>query len=141
MKDKTLRPFWIGFVVTAVAVAVYLYWSRQQQRMQAPGVLLLDGSPGAEPDPVTVPGAVAERMVSSSTTAAPDTGRRRDQLDAIKGIGAVYASRLYAAGINTYEELAAADPARVAEIVGLRSWQAANPQTWIAAARELAGQK
>lgn len=141
MNDKSLRPFWIGFFVTALAVALYLYWYRQQQRMQAPGVLLLDGPPGDDTDPVTVPGAVAERMVSSSPAIAPDSGGRRDRLEAIKGIGAVYASRLHAAGINTYEQLSAADPARLAEIVGLRSWQAANPQTWIEVARELAGQQ
>lgn len=59
-----------------------------------------------------------------------------EELTAIKGVGPVLAARLSQAGITRLTELATADQARVAEILGTSSERAA---AFIEAARRLAG--
>lgn len=60
-----------------------------------------------------------------------------DDLTAINGIGPTFASRLTAAGIDTYQKLAAESPERVKAAAKLQNWQA-DPAHWIAEAKELA---
>lgn len=62
---------------------------------------------------------------------------RSDRLEAIKGIGPVFARRLRAAGIKTYQELANTPPDQIIEIVKAQPWQAVEPEQWIAEARNL----
>lgn len=139
MTEKSARPFWIGFIVAAAGVALFYYWQRAQRRMQTPGVVLLDGRPTATDEAVLIPSAVAERLTQNAVPRhRPVPARRQDKLEVIKGIGKVYASRLNAAGILTFSDLANSDPQRLAEIVALQAWQAAAPVDWIAAARDLA---
>lgn len=60
-----------------------------------------------------------------------------DDLTVINGIGPTFAKRLKAAGIATYQALAKASPEHVKEVAKLQDWQA-NPEDWIAEAKELA---
>ncbi len=60
-----------------------------------------------------------------------------DDLTVINGIGPTFAKRLKAAGITSYQALAEAAPDHVKEVAKLADWQA-NPEDWIAAAKELA---
>jgi polyhydroxyalkanoate synthase len=46
----------------------------------------------------------------------PSTDDVKDDLTLVSGIGPVFAARLRAAGIDTFEKLAATDDARLAEI-------------------------
>lgn len=64
-------------------------------------------------------------------------------LEAIKGIGPIFARELEMGGIKTLHQLAKSDPAKVREILFLESWQAAWKQVpaWISQARELTGTK
>jgi predicted flap endonuclease-1-like 5' DNA nuclease len=62
---------------------------------------------------------------------------KRDRLEAIKGIGPVFAKRMNAAGIFTYADLADQDPEKLLAIVEAKPWQAADPAEWIAQARSL----
>lgn len=56
-----------------------------------------------------------------------------DPLREIKGIGPVYALRLYEAGINTFAELAALTPEELEEKFGVL--EIADPESWIAQAK------
>ena len=60
-----------------------------------------------------------------------------DDLTVITGIGPTFAKRLQAAGIRSYQDLAAASPAHVKKVAQLADWQA-DPKDWIAEARTLA---
>lgn len=74
---------------------------------------------------------VSEEVVT--ITAVPDA------LETIKGIGAVYAARLKAAGINTFHQLAQTPPERLKEIVGAdRSNLQIDTTAWIVQAEALA---
>jgi len=57
-----------------------------------------------------------------------------DPLREIKGIGPVYALRLYEAGIDTFAELAALTPEELQEKFGVLD--IADPESWIAQAKE-----
>ena len=61
-----------------------------------------------------------------------------DKLQRIKGIGPVFAQRLNEAGVYTFAQLAATPPDTIVEAVQAQEWQAVDPASWIAAARELA---
>lgn len=60
------------------------------------------------------------------------------QVEIVRGIGPAYARRLHEAGIHNLTDLAAQTAERVGEIVGLKTWQRADPQAWIDEAAELA---
>jgi predicted flap endonuclease-1-like 5' DNA nuclease len=62
----------------------------------------------------------------------------KNQVEIVRGIGPTYAGRLHEAGIHSLADLAEQTVERVAEIVGLKTWQRANPQAWIDEAKELA---
>jgi predicted flap endonuclease-1-like 5' DNA nuclease len=62
----------------------------------------------------------------------------KNQIEIVRGIGPTYASRLHEAGIHSLADLAEQSVERVAEIVGLKTWQQGKPQAWIDEAKELA---
>lgn len=62
----------------------------------------------------------------------------KSQIEIVRGIGPTYARRLHEAGIHNLAELAGQTAERVGEIVGLKTWQRADPQAWIDEAKELA---
>ena len=59
-----------------------------------------------------------------------------DDLTEIVGIGPVYASRLNAAGIHSFAQLARQSPERLHEILGPRA-ALANADEWISQAQEM----
>jgi large subunit ribosomal protein L21 len=72
-----------------------------------------------------------------SETPAPPTP---DRLEDIKGIGPVFAGRLNAAGVVTFDDLAALTPEQVTDIVAAddESEHLVDAESWIAQARALA---
>lgn len=87
-----------------------------------------------EPTPTTTPaeepaGGLEE---SSPVQEAEPTGDS-DPVETIKGIGDAYAARLASAGIETVADLAAADPAELAEATGIAEGRLEN---WIEQANE-----
>lgn len=62
----------------------------------------------------------------------------KSQVEIVRGIGPTYARRLHEAGIHSLADLAEETVERVGEIVGLKTWQRADPQAWIDEAKELA---
>lgn len=81
--------------------------------------------------------AMRDRFISVATSREPEsphfravtrTGVGAPGVDAIDGIGPVFAARLSEAGLGTVEELAKAPPDRVAEAAGV---SAARARSWI----------
>ena len=59
-----------------------------------------------------------------------------DALTVIKGIGPVYQWKLRDAGVNTYKQLAAADPAQLRRMLDIKEWQRVDVRSWIEQARD-----
>jgi predicted flap endonuclease-1-like 5' DNA nuclease/ABC-type phosphate transport system substrate-binding protein/DNA repair exonuclease SbcCD ATPase subunit len=83
---------------------------------------------------------IAEAQVISGRSPAPIPAEiPRDPLLDINGIGPVYEQKLFAAGITTFADLAAATPEQLRDIIQPESWQRFTPDAWIAEARRLIG--
>jgi len=54
----------------------------------------------------------------------------KDPLEKIEGIGQIYQTKLYEAGIRTFAQLAAASPSRITEIVEPQNWQTIDIMKW-----------
>jgi predicted flap endonuclease-1-like 5' DNA nuclease len=81
----------------------------------------------ASPAGSTAP-AVEERpalRIESNAVVEP-----KDPLEKIEGIGQVYQTKLYEAGIRTFAQLAAASPSRITEIVEPQNWQTIDIMKW-----------
>ena len=67
----------------------------------------------------------------------------QDRLTDIKGIGPVYAGKLYEAGIQTFRQLAAMTPEEVYALINLPQWRmrSIDAQNWIEQAKHLASQR
>lgn len=61
-----------------------------------------------------------------------------DNLTVIKGIGPVYQWKLRDVGINTYKQLASADPDQVRRMLDIKKWQRVNIEAWVEQARDWA---
>jgi predicted flap endonuclease-1-like 5' DNA nuclease len=59
-----------------------------------------------------------------------------DNLTLIRGIGPVYQWKLRDAGINTYRQLAGADPHMIRDLLSVKNWQRVNIESWIEQARD-----
>lgn len=147
--EKKRSHFWVGFAIGAIICVVVWYW--QKSTAADEGALdLLDAHARARAKirdlqatataslPKSEPASeeVEEPAPAAQVTVAPPAVP--DDLTQIKGIGPVYAQRLQEAGLATYAALAAASPQQVADVVGRKSWQAADPADWIAAAAQMA---
>ncbi|MBF2083729.1 MAG: substrate-binding domain-containing protein [Thermoleptolyngbya sp. C42_A2020_037] len=83
---------------------------------------------------------IAEAQVISGRSPSPIPAEiPRDPLLDINGIGPVYEQKLFAAGITTFADLAAATPEQLHDIIQPESWQRFTPEAWIAEARRLTG--
>ena len=54
----------------------------------------------------------------------------REPLEKIEGIGQVYQTKLYDAGITTFAQLAASSPSRITEIIEPQNWQQIDVMKW-----------
>lgn len=150
--EKKRSHFWVGFVIGALLCVVLWYYQKSTSSEDAALGLLdelaeekrqvqalqrqADDEAAAPRQPASTETAAAPAETAAApAAAAPDAA---DDLTAIRGIGPVYARRLQEAGIRTFAALAQQRPERVAELVGRKNWQAADPAEWIAAARALA---
>jgi predicted flap endonuclease-1-like 5' DNA nuclease len=106
MKDKNISSFWIGFVFSILAIAAAYWYYRQNPDAFA----ALDLGRGADKQ------------------GAPDS------LEAIYGIGPIYAQRLRESGITSFADLAGATAGQIDAILGRHVPQATD---WIAEANKL----
>jgi predicted flap endonuclease-1-like 5' DNA nuclease len=77
-----------------------------------------------------------EAQESSPEEEAPPALIEND-LKVISGIGPTYERRLKEANVRTFADLAQQTPGNLREIVGIKTWHAADPQQWIAEAQTL----
>jgi predicted flap endonuclease-1-like 5' DNA nuclease len=61
-----------------------------------------------------------------------------DDLTVIKGIGSVFQWKLRDAGVNTYRQLAEADPAKLRRMLDVKEWQRVEVEAWIEQAKDWA---
>ncbi len=61
-----------------------------------------------------------------------------DTLTVIKGIGPVFQWKLRDAGINTFKQLASADPDQLRRMLDIKKWQRVNIEAWVEQARDWA---
>jgi predicted flap endonuclease-1-like 5' DNA nuclease len=93
-------------------------------------------APGGAPPAGSAPPDAAP---APATGTAPDPAALRE-LERIRGIGPRYAALLVAGGIRGLADLARADPAQVARLLGVSAAAPmAAPARWIGQARELSG--
>lgn len=141
-------PWW-GWLLIILAVFVLLTWflSRDAGRSKE--------SPLEPPEKVTPPEAPAAAPVESVQTAPVEPVQAapvampparseqiqlteavgEDNLQIVEGIGPKIASILHAAGITTFAQLAASDPARLLEIIHAAGLRLGDPTTWPEQAR------
>ena len=81
----------------------------------------------------------AELNPPAQAAAEPAKKKRKDRLERIGGIGAVFARRLNEAGVSTFEQLTELSPDRIREILQVEEWQKIEPEKWIEEARALGG--
>jgi predicted flap endonuclease-1-like 5' DNA nuclease len=60
-----------------------------------------------------------------------------DELTRIKGIGPVYQRKLRDVGVNSFKQLAEADPAHLRRLLDIKTWQRVNIEAWISQAHDL----
>ena len=81
--------------------------------------------------------SAAAETAAPPVPVAPDPVQY-DDLTRINGVGPVFQSRLRAAGIHTYAQLAAADSDTVRAAAAAADWQKIEPEGWIEEAAQLA---
>jgi predicted flap endonuclease-1-like 5' DNA nuclease len=75
--------------------------------------------------------AVKETQAEPAKTATPPASAEKDDLTRIEGIGPKLQSVLHAAGITTYQKLAAETPDNIKRVVQAGGFKAPfNPETW-----------
>lgn len=75
--------------------------------------------------------AVEEAKAEPAQAAAPPASAEKDDLTRIEGIGPKLQSLLHAAGITTYQKLAAETPDNIKQVVQAAGFKAPfNPETW-----------
>jgi predicted flap endonuclease-1-like 5' DNA nuclease len=129
-------------VLEAAAAASAADLAAAQQRQQ--DLAAHSTEPGSARASALVVPARAEE--SAARTAVIDLGQATsaeesaaiDDLTKIRGVGPTYASRLAAAGIHSYADLATADPDELEKAVGVKEWQQVDTRAWIAEAAALA---
>lgn len=67
--------------------------------------------------------------------------KEKDRLERIHGIGSVFTRRFNEAGIHTFADLAALTPERAREIIAPEDWQATDPDSWVAQAKQFTQEK
>jgi predicted flap endonuclease-1-like 5' DNA nuclease len=134
-------------VITALIIGViigwliewvidWVFWRRDDKKLaQAEAELQQLRSQSAQ-DQATI-----EQLRTDLNALAGQVSQPEDALERIKGIGAVFARRLKAAGIRTFGQLAEATPDRIREIIKPEEWQKIDPEAWIAEARTLAAEQ
>lgn len=137
--------FFTTLMVTA-AVGAVTTWQLSRRR-SLPLMRWLQGQRKDAHDPkVTIPSINSLATEQSDTTASAMQHPKSeatmevvmDRLEAISGIGPVYARRLNAGGILTFEDLATKTPEELRAIIGAKSWQMTRVDIWITQAQALA---
>jgi predicted flap endonuclease-1-like 5' DNA nuclease len=91
--------------------------------------------PGSIPVRDTEARKLRQREVPAGKATPEGASARKDRLEAIRGIGPVYARRLNEGGVYTFADLAALSTDQVLDIIGATRLPV-EPEAWIKEARE-----
>lgn len=127
-----IMPIMFGWITLTVPSGLALYWVVSNLLSLVQQVVMIRTSRAA---PAAVKGPPAEPREPKVRAPAIES----DDLALIKGIGRKTASVLIAAGITTFDDLAAADEAHLAEIMEAADLPPGDYASWIRQARRLAG--
>ena len=125
-EDKTFSWWWLGVKVGVITALVIWWWLDQQnkkQLQQLGGVDSLD-----EGESIPLPDEVAS--VSEIAPKAEPAPVKSDDLRKIEGIGPKIHATLQAAGIETFAQLAAYNPADLKQILVDAGIRIGYPETW-----------
>lgn len=130
-------PWW-GWLLIILAVFVLLTWflSRDAGRSkespleppEAPAAAPVEFVQTAPVEPVQAAPVAMPPARSEQIQLTEAVGE--DNLQIVEGIGPKIASILHAAGITTFAQLAASDPARLLEIIHAAGLRLGDPTTW-----------
>jgi len=126
--------------VALVAWLLWWLWTRREEEAEEPALIEIEVEVGSGEDTAALPVEMAEEAAAAEPPAEPAAEKdeeqapvRPDDLKVIEGIGPKIESVLQAAGIATYDRLAAAEPAHLADILEAadpRLRRLADPTTW-----------
>lgn len=98
-----------------------------------PGITLVENEIAAKgpasPIGATAP-ALDERPALRIESSPSPLIELKDPLEKIEGIGQIYQTKLYEAGIRTFAQLAASSPSRITEIIEPQNWQQIDVMKW-----------
>ena len=121
-------PWWVWLLIIAVllfaAFLWWLWWSRRGEEKALPAV---------EPKPV--PPVQAAEVIEAPTKVAEVVPSEPDDLEIIEGIGPRVAKVLNTAGILSFDDLAHANPEKVAETLKAAKLTMMDPAGWIEQAK------
>jgi 1,4-alpha-glucan branching enzyme len=129
MRFRAFISSLVGGLVVGFAVGRLV--KRFQEQADGAQFGLAGSAPGRPRD-------VPDVEASEPPPVALDAPSPGDDLQEIRGVGPVFARRLYAAGVLTYADLAGLSPDRLREIVQAQNWQKIDPEAWIATAKVMA---
>jgi len=130
--------FLLGWVISTLTEWL---WFRGRRAREKPAPRGTAASAAGRRQPAPYPAVDYQPYVAGATSVAQPSAassNRPDPLSDIRGIGKVYAQRLYKAGISTWHELSLVDEKTLRAIT--RALPASNPDSWIIQARQLAAE-
>ncbi|HBX68178.1 MAG TPA: hypothetical protein DEH25_02000 [Chloroflexi bacterium] len=122
-EEKSFSWWWLGVKLGVIAALIIWWLLEQQNKKQAPPVSV---EIPLEDDKVT-PSPVEAPQASPKLPEAPP---QPDDLRKIEGIGPKIQETLRAAGIQTYAQLAASNPAELKQILVEAGIRLGDPSTW-----------
>jgi predicted flap endonuclease-1-like 5' DNA nuclease len=136
-KAKTFSWWWFGIKVGIVTALVIWWWLENQNKeaQKTSGEASL-----SDERSIPLPDEEMHADQKPKSPAKPTTVKP-DDLRKIAGIGPKIQSTLQAAGIQTYAQLAAADPADLKQILVDAGIRLGNPTTWPEQANLAAAEK
>lgn len=98
-------------------------------------VRILAPHPWQEVDFASIRADAAQLAEDANAVGCVWDGSRPDDLCLIDGVSRMYEARLHEAGVCTFEALAEATPAQLADICKAPDWKTPNYESWIATAK------
>ena len=130
-EDRKISWWWLGIKVGLIVGLVVWWWLENQNKKnlkESANAASLDKNQSI-PLPMDEPSSVEPVIVKTPKSSA-DQPAEQDNLTKIEGIGPKINRTLQEAGIQTYQQLAASDPAFLKQILLDANIRIGYPDTW-----------
>lgn len=124
----TTSAFWLALLLVVILLGLLAWWAMRHETRPGLGAYLRPAAEAAHVAPAAAVEAEAEPTLPEPETPSAPAGP--DDLTVIEGIGPKTASVLIEAGIGTYAQLAAADPAEIERVIRAAGLRLGDPATW-----------